>query len=99
MASKSIPPWQTDRGRIYMLRGAPGKQLKRPFQPDAPPYEIWSYDIGQQYVYLFVDQSRFGNYRLMFSTDPREATLPDWQNRVGVAAIEDLRTQFNIRTN
>ena len=94
-----IPPWQTDRGRVYMLRGAPGKQLKRPFQPDAPPYEIWSYDIGQQYVYLFVDQSRFGNYRLMFSTDPREATLPDWQNRVGLAAIEDLRTQFNIRTN
>jgi GWxTD domain-containing protein len=93
------PAWQTDRGRIYMMRGEPAKQLNRPFQPgDAPPYEIWSYDIGQQYVYLFADQSRFGNYRLIFTTDPREPTLPDWQNRVGPSAVDDLRTQFNIRT-
>ncbi len=91
--------WQTERGRIYLTRGEPSKQLKRPFQPgDAPPYEIWSYDIGNQYVYLFVDESRFGHYRLLFTTDPREVSMPDWQNRVGPSAVEDLRQQFNIRT-
>ena len=90
--------WQTDRGRIYLLRGEPQNQLKRPFAPnDAPPYEIWVYNLGQQYVYLFTDESRFGHYRLVYTTDPLEVSLSDWTERVGQAAIEDLK-QFGIRT-
>jgi GWxTD domain-containing protein len=84
--------WQTDRGRIYLLRGEPQNQLKRPFAPnDAPPYEIWVYNLGQQYVYLFSDESRFGHYRLVYTTDPLELSMTDWENRVGPAAIEDLK--------
>jgi GWxTD domain-containing protein len=99
VGNATVPGWKTDRGRIYMLRGEPQNQLKRPFAAgDAPPYEIWSYNLGQVYVYLFADDSKFGNYRLLFSTDPREVTMPNWQNRVGPSAIEDLRSQFNIRT-
>lgn len=90
--------WQTDRGRIYLLRGEPANQLKRPFAPnDVKPYEIWAYNVGNQYVYVFVDETRFGAYRLVFSTDPREVSTPDWQNRVGPAVIEELRSQFGIR--
>jgi GWxTD domain-containing protein len=90
--------WQTDRGRVYLLRGDPANQIKRPFAPnDAPPYEIWSYNIGQQFVYVFIDESRLGHYRMVFSTDPGEVSLPDWQNRVGPSVIDDLRTQFNIK--
>ena len=89
--------WQTDRGRIYLLRGEPQNQLRRPFAPnDAAPYEIWVYNLGQQYVYLFSDQSRLGHYRLVFTTDPRETSLADWDQRVSQAAIEDLK-QFGIR--
>jgi GWxTD domain-containing protein len=90
--------WQTDRGRIYLLRGEPQNQLKRPFAPnDAPPYEIWVFNLGQQYVYLFSDDSRFGHYRLVFSTDPLEISLSDWQDRIGQAALDDLK-QFGVKT-
>ena len=63
---------------------------------NAPPYEIWVYNLGQQYVYLFSDESRFGHYRLVFTTDPRETSLGDWDQRVGQGAIDDLK-QFGIK--
>lgn len=88
----------TDRGRIYMLRGEPDDRLTRAFPNDnAPPYEIWSYEVGRRYVYLFVDETGFDHYRLIFSTDPAEAPLPNWQDRVGRVALTELERYFGIR--
>lgn len=90
--------WRTDRGRIYLLRGQPAERLSRTFpRDDSPPYEIWSYQSGPAYVYLFVDETRFNFYRLIFSTDPAETPLPDWQQRVGRVALTELDQYFGIR--
>lgn len=90
--------WHTDRGRIYLLRGRWDRRLERPFPRDrSAPYEIWSYNVGPGYVYLFVDETLFRNYRLLFSTDPREPALPEWETRVSPAALEELDQYFGVR--
>lgn len=88
--------WRTDRGRIYLLRGEPTNRVARPRPQVGPPYEIWFYAIRSGYVYLFVDETGFGEQRLWFSNDPAENSLPGWEQRIGVSAMEDL-AQFGIR--
>ena len=89
--------WRTDRGRVYLLRGPPDDRLERPFPGDnSAPYEIWSYNVGTGYVYLFVDETRFRHYRLLFSTDPSETALPDWNRRAGRSAVNDLVQHFGV---
>ena len=63
------------------------------------PYEIWYYNIGAGYVYLFADESGFGHYRLLYSTDPTVATLPDWARRAGAAAVAELSNYYGVRDN
>ncbi len=89
--------WRTDRGRIYMLRGRPSDRRDRPFPQEPPPYEIWFYNVGPGYVYLFIDETRFGNYRLIFSTDPREPQHPSWQAKASRRAIEELERYYGVR--
>ena len=85
------PGWRTDRGRIYLMRGEPTQLVDRPVARDgSPPYQIWQYSTSPGYVYLFLDESRFGNYRLIFTTDPNQSTLPGWESRVGPDALQDL---------
>ena len=94
------PTWQTDRGRIVMLRGMPADRIRRPMPAnDTRPYEIWYYNIGSGYVYLFTDESGFGHYRMIYTTDPTMVTLPDWARRVGPGAVTELRTYYGIRDN
>ncbi len=50
-------------------------------------------------MYLFVDETRFDHYRLIFSTDPAEAPLPQWQTRVGRIALSELEQYFGIRVD
>jgi len=55
----------TDRGKVYILYGPPTK-TERLLTPNAPPKEIWYYEtLGLKFV--FVDESRAGNYRLLSS--------------------------------
>lgn len=90
--------WRTDRGRVYLVYGKPTDRIERPFPTDvSAPYEIWGYAVGPGYVYLFIDETRFGNFRLIFSTDPREATMPQWEARAGLAALQDLERYFGVR--
>jgi GWxTD domain-containing protein len=91
------PAWQTDRGRIYLRRGEPQAKVARPLPPvGAAPYEIWQYTSAPNYAYVFVDESRVGAYRLVWSSDPNESSLPDWDRRVSAEAIEEM-TRLGIR--
>jgi GWxTD domain-containing protein len=94
------PGWRTDRGRIYLMRGEPAQLVDRAVSRDgAPPYQIWQYTTSPGYVYLFLDESRFGHYRLIFTTDPTQTTLPDWERRVGPDVFDDLaRMGIRVRT-
>ena len=82
--------WRTDRGRIYLLRGAPSQLVTRPSPAGGSPYELWHYAGGQSFVYLFADETQMGHFRLIYTNDPAEQSIPGWERRVGSQAIEDL---------
>ena len=83
--------WKTEQGRIYLIRGEPQSKVSRPLPPaGAAPYEIWFYPVPSRYAYVFVDEARIGSYRLAYTTDPDEQSLPDWDRRVGADAIEEM---------
>jgi GWxTD domain-containing protein len=52
----------TDRGRVYLLYGAPDRSDRR-LEPDQPTEETWSYD-DLRLSFRFVDRDRNGNLRL-----------------------------------
>ncbi|MBN2417667.1 GWxTD domain-containing protein [bacterium] len=55
--------WKTDRGRVYIILGAPDAVDRHPFEPDSKPYEIWYYrSINREFI--FVDDQGFGEYYL-----------------------------------
>ncbi len=66
-----IEGWKTDRGMIYIIYGPPSYIDRHPFDPDVKPYEVWEYyDINRRYI--FVDETGFGDYRLLY---------PIWDDR------------------
>jgi len=61
--------WRTDMGMIYLIFGPPNNVDRHPFDIDAKPYEVWFY-YDLNYSFLFLDQTGFGDYRLL---------TQDWQ--------------------
>ncbi len=58
--------WNTDRGMVYIILGAPSDIERHPFEMDAKPYEVWVYyQINRQFI--FIDDTGFGDYRLVSS--------------------------------
>lgn len=56
--------WRTDMGMVYIVLGPPSNVDRHPFDRDSKPYEVWAYyDLNEQFV--FVDQTGFGDYRLV----------------------------------
>jgi GWxTD domain-containing protein len=90
-----IPGWRTARGRIFIKYGPPGDVLSRPGPSSTLPYEVWKYarqpaeGTGER-KYCFVDVTRFGNYALVWTTDPNERSEPNWQQLLGREAYEDV---------
>jgi GWxTD domain-containing protein len=82
--------WRTDRGRIYLRYGQPSQQASRPRPQSGWGYEVWGYSGRTGYVYLFVDETRMGNFRLIYTNDPNEQSLSNWEDRVGTEAREDM---------
>jgi GWxTD domain-containing protein len=58
------PGWRSDRGRIYILYGAPEQTERRTNDPSYPvPTEIWYY-YARGLTFVFQDPEGFGDYRL-----------------------------------
>jgi GWxTD domain-containing protein len=103
-------PWTTDAGRIYLRWGEPEERLMNHFPSGSdtrtvgginnmqgePPYEIWRYQ-STGFVYLFTQQSQFGVWNMIFTTDPNMQSLADWRGRIGGEATRDLSTKFGIQ--
>ncbi len=67
------PGWKTDMGMVYVIYGEPGNVDRHPFTENEKPYEIWDYyDIQKRFI--FVDESGFGEYRLITPIWDRKAT-------------------------
>jgi len=56
--------WKTDRGMIFIIFGAPSNVDRHPFEIGGKPYEVWYY-YDQDRRFVFVDQTGFGDYRLI----------------------------------
>lgn len=56
------PGWRTDRGKVYILNGAP-KNRRKETPPNHPPREIWEYGTTGK-IYVFVDLGGKGDYTL-----------------------------------
>jgi GWxTD domain-containing protein len=85
-----IPGWETDRGRIYIVYGAPDKidsyptgltQEKSPDAADASPrpLEVWGYHylegVGQEVVIDFVDVCSCGEYQMRMPPELKDSLL------------------------
>jgi GWxTD domain-containing protein len=85
-----IPGWRTDRGRIFVKYGPPNDVLSRPQAANTLPYEVWKYSQGRALKYVFMDLTQFGNYALIWTDDRREPSMPNWQELLGPAALQDV---------
>jgi hypothetical protein len=91
--------WETDRGRIHLLRGEPSSKAVKPNPVSGSPYELWFYTVENRWVYLFADETRMGNFRLIYTNDPNQQGVPDWDRRVGPEAVEDMRSVSEFDEN
>jgi GWxTD domain-containing protein len=107
VGTEAVPSWQTDRGWLYLRLGEPQNRVANYYPSgsgggsavagggEEPAYEIWQYqDTG--YIYLFIEENRFGAWSLIFSTDRDVATRADWYRRIGPEAYADLKESFGI---
>ncbi len=63
-ATSQTEGWKSDRGRIFILLGAPDRIKRRYRDFDTPPYEIWEYAaLGRSYY--FADKENTGEFKLV----------------------------------
>lgn len=85
-----IPGWRTDRGRIFIKYGPPQEVMQRPQAGNTLPYEVWKYTRNRALKYVFLDQTQFGNYALIWTDDRREPSRPNWESLLGPEAVQDV---------
>lgn len=88
--SAQIPGWRTDRGRIFIKYGPPNEVLSRPQAGNTRPYEVWKFTRGRALKYVFLDQTLFGNYVLIWTSDRREPSRPNWEELLGPEAVIEV---------
>jgi len=68
----------SDRGRIYILKGPPDEIHEIPADVKYVPNIIWVYwNNGRKYI--FADVNLHGNFELIYSNDPDEVNRPGWE--------------------
>jgi GWxTD domain-containing protein len=76
--------YRTDRGRVYIVYGAPDDVERHPNEVDSKPYEIWSFhNIQGGVIFVFVQRNQGGDYDLVHSTHRNELHDENW-DRVGI---------------
>lgn len=75
--------WRSDRGRVYITYGPPSDEENYPSSLQELPWIQWNYDKVEGGVFfIFVDESGYGNYRLIHSTAKSEPKDYNWENRI-----------------
>ena len=88
--SAQIPGWRTDRGRIFIKYGPPDEVLDRPQAGNTRPYVVWKFTRGRALKYVFLDATGFGNYVLIWTSDRREPSRPNWEEMLGPEAVIEI---------
>ncbi|RMG42915.1 MAG: GWxTD domain-containing protein, partial [Methanobacteriota archaeon] len=82
-AFANVPGWKSDRGRVYIVYGKPTRVEQFPNGPNHRPFEIWYYDqLEGGSRFYFVDNTGFGDYRLVTSTYRGEVYDPGWEEQI-----------------
>lgn len=75
--------WKTDRGRVYISYGTPDDIERYSSSEDAEPYEIWNYNSLQSgVIFIFIDRSGQGDYRLVHSNHRNELQDENWYQKI-----------------
>lgn len=82
--------WRTDRGRIFIRFGPPDEVLSRSQTGLSRPYEAWKYTKGKLQKFVFMDNTRFGNFELVWTDERSEPSRPGWQQELGPAAVQEI---------
>lgn len=80
--------WKSDRGRIFIMYGAPSEIEAHPNEADSKGYEIWTYEsLANQGSAVCVFAEReigSGYYYIVHSTIRGELRDDDWANKIGI---------------
>ena len=89
--SPTLQGWKSDRGRIYIMYGAPDEVEREPAGLDSRAYEVWYYEglKNQGRVeFVFCDFGILGDYRLIHSNlksgERFEIYNPQWEEEVKI---------------
>jgi GWxTD domain-containing protein len=81
--------WLTDRGRIYILHGAPDEIINGETSAENTTfvrknYEIWKYENNNRASYLFLDIQMNVNYKIIHAVnDSNEPSDSNWKDYMG----------------
>jgi GWxTD domain-containing protein len=75
----ATPGWRTDRGRILLRYGEPEFRLQEAVPENRFPWEVWRYARGRGNKFVFVDETAFGNWALVWTDRVTEPTRGDWE--------------------
>ena len=96
-AERGRPGVKTDRGRIYLRYGPPdaSQHFDIPGSNGSGKVaDVWKYTRHKALKYVFLDETGFQNFGLVFTTDPNERGVGDWQDRIH--DVETLRQISNF---
>jgi hypothetical protein len=72
--------YRTDRGRVYIVYGAPDDVERHPNESESRSYEIWTYNNVQGgVIFVFLQRDVSGDYELVHSTHRSELHDENWQ--------------------
>jgi GWxTD domain-containing protein len=79
--------FESDRGYVYMKYGRPDDMVEQLSNPDAAPFEIWTYYdfpiTGQKNVkFIFYDAEGSGSMRMLNSTARGEIQDANWRTKL-----------------
>ncbi|MEN8374254.1 MAG: GWxTD domain-containing protein [Gemmatimonadota bacterium] len=90
--------WATARGRVWVMQGAPFERFTRPttgpvgeglrVRTGERMYEVWRYAGSRNDVFVFYDQTGWGNFHQVYATHPEEFTETGWQRYFDQQTIE-----------
>ena len=64
--------------------------MRRPVNGQSNPWEAWKYTQNRALKYVFYDQTRLGNFQLVYTDDRKEKGMPGWERLVGQDAVDEI---------
>ena len=70
--------WESDRGRVLLQYGMPDQIESHDSEPSTLPYEVWTYQMDKNYIFVFIDKNSNGYFTLTHSNKEGEVNNPTW---------------------